>query len=77
MTKIFLRPISYSITYSETDMIDYIEECDMDGIAPTQEGFQEHVQNMFNVMLEEYAKPSNFERTISPEMYVNTLNSAS
>lgn len=77
MSKFFLQPVSYSVTYDESDMEDYVDECEEEGITPTQAGFQGHVKRCFECMLEECLKPHDFQRTIVPEIVVFPLDSAS
>lgn len=62
-----IKPITYSITYNVDDIEEYIEECEAQGIFPTQDGFNKHAANMFSCMLEEYARVSCFDRTVTAD----------
>lgn len=71
MSKFFLQPVSYSVTYGQDTMEDYIWECEQDGATPTQGGFEKYAESCFGCMLtENFTETSSFDRIVVCEIVV-------
>ena len=63
--KLTLRPVTFSVTYGKGDIEEYLEECEVSGETPSQEGFVNWTTECFGEMLEEGSpRVSYFERNM-------------